>query len=267
MAGRSPASRWPACRRKSSTRSVRCWRAWPSTWRCGARASCGCCCCARKRTATCRPIPRLGFAPTRHALSRIAKEGRKYGCYLGVVTPASGRTRPDHPVAVLDLLRHAARQRAGPGDHPLGDRRFLRVDAGLPVVHGPARGDRLRRRRGDDHAAEVREGLRPASFPAPARSAKQRLPAKPATSRPGQRSSNGCATSPRRPPPGTIRRTGEPGTRRPAIRDYRKPRRAGCANRVMRGPARPACGISRAEAVRPTVRDSSESTLRRAERS
>ncbi|WP_173932110.1 ATP-binding protein [Chelativorans sp. Marseille-P2723] len=30
--------------------------------------------------------PQLGFGPTRHALSRIAKEGRKYGCYLGVVT-------------------------------------------------------------------------------------------------------------------------------------------------------------------------------------
>jgi uncharacterized protein len=33
---------------------------------------------------------RLGFAPTRHALARIAKEGRKYGCYLGVVTQRPG---------------------------------------------------------------------------------------------------------------------------------------------------------------------------------
>lgn len=33
---------------------------------------------------------RLGFAPTRHALSRIAKEGRKYGAYLGVVTQRPG---------------------------------------------------------------------------------------------------------------------------------------------------------------------------------
>jgi hypothetical protein len=70
---------------------------------------------------------RLGFAPTRHALSRIAKEGRKYGCFLGVGHPAPGRTRSDDPVAMLDRLRHAARQRAGPGDHPLGDRRFLRL--------------------------------------------------------------------------------------------------------------------------------------------
>jgi DNA helicase HerA-like ATPase len=38
--------------------------------------------------------PRLGFAPTRHALSRIAKEGRKYGCFLGVVTQRPGELDP-----------------------------------------------------------------------------------------------------------------------------------------------------------------------------
>lgn len=37
---------------------------------------------------------RLGFAPTRHALARIAKEGRKYGCYLGVVTQRPGELDP-----------------------------------------------------------------------------------------------------------------------------------------------------------------------------
>ena len=37
---------------------------------------------------------RLGFAPTRDALSRIAKEGRKYGCYLGVVTQRPGELDP-----------------------------------------------------------------------------------------------------------------------------------------------------------------------------
>lgn len=31
-----------------------------------------------------------GFAPTRQAISRIAKEGRKFGCYLGVVTQRPG---------------------------------------------------------------------------------------------------------------------------------------------------------------------------------
>jgi len=38
--------------------------------------------------------PSLGFAPTRHALSRIAKEGRKYGCYLGVITQRPGELDP-----------------------------------------------------------------------------------------------------------------------------------------------------------------------------
>lgn len=38
--------------------------------------------------------PKLGFAPTRHALSRIAKEGRKYGCYLGVITQRPGELDP-----------------------------------------------------------------------------------------------------------------------------------------------------------------------------
>lgn len=38
--------------------------------------------------------PELGFAPTRHALSRIAKEGRKYGCSLGVVTQRPGELDP-----------------------------------------------------------------------------------------------------------------------------------------------------------------------------
>jgi DNA helicase HerA-like ATPase len=37
---------------------------------------------------------KLGFAPTRHALSRIAKEGRKYGCYLGIVTQRPGELDP-----------------------------------------------------------------------------------------------------------------------------------------------------------------------------
>lgn len=38
--------------------------------------------------------PALGFAPTRQAISRIAKEGRKYGAYLGVVTQRPGELDP-----------------------------------------------------------------------------------------------------------------------------------------------------------------------------
>lgn len=36
----------------------------------------------------------LGFMPTRHAIARIAKEGRKYGAYLGVVTQRPGELDP-----------------------------------------------------------------------------------------------------------------------------------------------------------------------------
>ncbi|MBN9062091.1 MAG: ATP-binding protein [Rhizobiales bacterium] len=36
----------------------------------------------------------VGFAPTRQAIARIAKEGRKYGCYLGVVTQRPGELDP-----------------------------------------------------------------------------------------------------------------------------------------------------------------------------
>ncbi len=38
--------------------------------------------------------PGLGFTPTRQAIARIAKEGRKYGCYLGVVTQRPGELDP-----------------------------------------------------------------------------------------------------------------------------------------------------------------------------
>ena len=38
--------------------------------------------------------PKLGFAPTRQAIARIAKEGRKYGCYIGVVTQRPGELDP-----------------------------------------------------------------------------------------------------------------------------------------------------------------------------
>ena len=37
---------------------------------------------------------RLGFAPTRLAIARIAKEGRKYGAYLGMVTQRPGELDP-----------------------------------------------------------------------------------------------------------------------------------------------------------------------------
>jgi DNA helicase HerA-like ATPase len=38
--------------------------------------------------------PRLGFGPTRRSISRIAKEGRKYGVYLGLVTQRPAELDP-----------------------------------------------------------------------------------------------------------------------------------------------------------------------------
>jgi DNA helicase HerA-like ATPase len=38
--------------------------------------------------------PKLGFEPTRLALARIAKEGRKYGCFLGCITQRPGELDP-----------------------------------------------------------------------------------------------------------------------------------------------------------------------------
>ena len=37
---------------------------------------------------------KLGFGPTRQAISRIAKEGRKYGCYIGIITQRPGELDP-----------------------------------------------------------------------------------------------------------------------------------------------------------------------------
>ena len=66
--------------------SFRCCAAWRSTSACGATARCRSCSSAKRRTATPRPTARIGFGPTRKAISRIAKEGRKYGVFLGLVT-------------------------------------------------------------------------------------------------------------------------------------------------------------------------------------
>ena len=55
-----------------------------------------------------------GFEPTKRALSRIAKEGRKYGLSLGVATPAAGGAGGGHAVPVQYDLRHAPHPRARP---------------------------------------------------------------------------------------------------------------------------------------------------------
>ena len=111
--------------------------------------------------------PRLGFAPTRHALSRIAKEGRKYGCYLGVVTQRPGEL---DPTILSQCSTFFAMRLANEQDQAIIRSAIADSSAstpGLPVVDGTARGDRLRRGRRHDDAAEIR---------APRRQAHSRVP-------------------------------------------------------------------------------------------
>ena len=75
------------------------------------RGQLSCSCSARKRIAMCRPTrARLCADPPR---DRAHRQGRPQIWLLSRRRdPAPGRTRSDHPVAVLDDLRHAPRQRA-----------------------------------------------------------------------------------------------------------------------------------------------------------
>ena len=98
----------------------------------------------------------IGFGPTKRALSRIAKEGRKYGVFLGLVTQRPAEIDSDHHLAVFDVVRHAAVERPRPKLDPLGG---VRRGVESAVVHSVARhprGIHLRPRRGhaDAHALQ-----------------------------------------------------------------------------------------------------------------
>ena len=87
----------------------------------------------------------VGFGPTRRAISRIAKEGRKYGVFLGLVSQRPAELDADHHFPVLDPVRHAHGERPRPGPDPLGGLRRGREPAELhPVARNP-RGVRVRR--------------------------------------------------------------------------------------------------------------------------
>ncbi len=62
----------------------------------------------------------IGFGPTRRAISRIAKEGRKYGVYPRTRHAASGRARSDHHLPVQHAVRDAHVERPRPGAAALG---------------------------------------------------------------------------------------------------------------------------------------------------
>ena len=87
--------------------------------------------------------PAQGFLPTRQAISRIAKEGRKYGSS----SESSLNVRPNSThgsLAVLDDVRDASGERTRQGDHQLGRRRLVGGNDQLSLVDRRPGGDRLR---------------------------------------------------------------------------------------------------------------------------
>ena len=99
----------------------------------------------------------IGFGPTRKAVSRIAKEGRKYGVYLGLVTPASGRTRRHHHFPVQHAVRDAPCQRARPGAAALGGLGRRGQPAVVRALARHPRSAGVRRRRGAADPNDLRQ--------------------------------------------------------------------------------------------------------------
>ena len=100
---------------------------------------------------------KTGFGPTRRALSRIAKEGRKYGVYLGLVTQRPYEIDPNIISQCNTHVRDAARQRPRPGADPLGDLRRGIEPADLRAVAWHRRSIRIRLRRGIADADDVQQ--------------------------------------------------------------------------------------------------------------
>ena len=145
-----------ACRTRSSIPSFRCWRAWRSRSRSGATAATRSRCSARRRIATFPPTRRKGFEPTRRAIGRIAKEGRKYGVSLGVVTQRPSELDPTVLSQCSTMFAMRLANERDKDDHRRGGRRLLGGHDQLPVLDRRPRGDRLRRSDRDADADEIR---------------------------------------------------------------------------------------------------------------
>ena len=98
----------------------------------------------------------IGFGPTRKAVSRIAKEGRKYGVFLGLITqrpaeldpPSFRNARPCSPCAWrTTATRRSCARRCRTRPRPARLRAFARH----------ARSVRVRRRRGAADAAAFKQ--------------------------------------------------------------------------------------------------------------
>ena len=100
----------------------------------------------------------IGFGPTRKAVSRIAKEGRKYGVYLGLVTQRPAELDADDHFPVQYAVCDAACERT----RPVAVARCGLRRRGEPVVVRPLarqqRSARLRRRRGASDATAFQRG-------------------------------------------------------------------------------------------------------------
>jgi hypothetical protein len=142
-------------------RSCRFWRACPSTlrsWSSGGFEVLLLC------EEAHRYVPQDRSSALRQraqAIARIAKEGRKYGCYVGIVTQRPGELDPTilSQCSTVFAMRLATPR---PGHHPRGDFRFVGQHDQLPVVDRQPRGHRLRRRRrhADAHHLPAPEAAR-----------------------------------------------------------------------------------------------------------
>ena len=77
-----------------SIRWCRCSAAWRSTSACGATAPSPLLFVCEEAHRYASADRTIGFGPTRQAISRIAKEGRKYGVFLGLVTQRPAELDP-----------------------------------------------------------------------------------------------------------------------------------------------------------------------------
>ena len=94
-----------------------------------------------------------GFAPTKRVISRIAKEGRKYGVTLCLVSQRPSELSIEQPVAVQHGVRAAPDQRARPGVRRARPARERALAGRQPAVaeHPGGGGGRRRRHRAGAH--------------------------------------------------------------------------------------------------------------------
>ena len=132
--GRCRSCSLPVSRPRSSTPSSRCCSASPSSSGCGATARCRCSIVCEEAHNYANVDRSLGFRPAREALSRIAKEGRKYGVFLGLVTQRPAQL--DH--TLISQCSHRVRDADGQRGRP-AHRPRRRVRSGQPAARLPCR--------------------------------------------------------------------------------------------------------------------------------